>query len=170
MARRFSTERLARASARHPWCVLCAWAAGLLAAALSVAALMGGALEMLVMMGLAVGIDYSIFVLSRFREERGLGREQVDAVAAAGATASRAVLFSGVAVVLGLLGMFLVPQTIFRSLATGAAAAGCGLASPRRSCGGRVSASRQAPPARLRGRPSARARGAHLPLGLGTAK
>ena len=76
--------------------------------------------EMLVMMGLAVGIDYSLFVLSRFREERADGREQLDAIATAGATASRAVLFSGLAVVLGLLGMFLVPQTIFRSLATGA--------------------------------------------------
>jgi putative drug exporter of the RND superfamily len=76
--------------------------------------------EMLVMMGLAVGIDYSLFVLSRFREERGGGHEKVDAVAAAGATASRAVVFSGLAVVLGLVGMFLVPQTIFRSLATGA--------------------------------------------------
>jgi putative drug exporter of the RND superfamily len=76
--------------------------------------------EMLVMMGLAVGIDYSLFVLSRYREQRAAGQEQVDAVATAGATASRAVLFSGIAVVLGLMGMFLVPQTIFRSLATGA--------------------------------------------------
>ena len=76
--------------------------------------------EMLVMMGLAVGIDYSLFVLSRFREERSRGNEKVDAVAVAGSTASRAVLFSGSAVALGLAGMFLVPQTIFRSIATGA--------------------------------------------------
>jgi uncharacterized membrane protein YdfJ with MMPL/SSD domain len=76
--------------------------------------------NVLVMMGLAVGIDYSLFVVSRFREERAAGRGVADAVAAAGATASRAVLFSGVTVVLALVGMFLVPQTIFRSIAAGA--------------------------------------------------
>src|SRR5438477_156876 len=46
-------------------------------------------------MGLALGIDYSLFVVSRYREERGRGRTQLDAIAASGATASRAVLFSG---------------------------------------------------------------------------
>jgi len=76
--------------------------------------------NVLVMMGLAVGIDYSLFVVSRFREERAAGREIADAVAVAGPTASRAVLFSGVTVVLALIGMFLVPQTIFRSIAAGA--------------------------------------------------
>ena len=75
--------------------------------------------NVLVMMGLAVGIDYSLFVVSRFREERRAGREVDDAVAVAGATASRAVLFSGATVVLALVGMFLVPQTIFRSIAVG---------------------------------------------------
>jgi putative drug exporter of the RND superfamily len=78
--------------------------------------------NVLVMMGLAVGIDYSLFVVSRFREERRSGREVGDAVAVAGATASRAVLFSGATVVLALVGMFLVPQTIFRSIAVGAIA------------------------------------------------
>jgi uncharacterized membrane protein YdfJ with MMPL/SSD domain len=78
--------------------------------------------NVLVMMGLAVGIDYSLFVVSRFREERRAGRGLEDAVAAAGATASRAVLFSGATVVLALVGMFLVPQTVFRSIAVGAIA------------------------------------------------
>jgi len=78
--------------------------------------------NVLVMMGLAVGIDYSLFVLSRFRQERRAGRPIEDAVATAGATASRAVLFSGITVVLALVGMFLVPQTIFRSIAVGAIA------------------------------------------------
>ena len=50
---------------------------------------------MLTGMGLALGIDYSLFVVSRYREERGGGRAELDAIAAAGATASRAVLFSG---------------------------------------------------------------------------
>jgi uncharacterized membrane protein YdfJ with MMPL/SSD domain len=76
--------------------------------------------NVLVMMGLAVGIDYSLFVMSRYREERAAGRAVEDAVAVAGATASRAVLFSGATVVLALVGMFLVPQTIFRSIAAGA--------------------------------------------------
>ena len=76
--------------------------------------------NMLVMMGLAVGIDYALFVVTRFREERSRGLEKLDAISVAGGTASRAVFISGVTVVLALLGMFLVPTTIFRSLATGA--------------------------------------------------
>jgi putative drug exporter of the RND superfamily len=71
-------------------------------------------------MGLALGIDYSLFILSRFREERAEGREKLDAIAVAGATASRAVLFSGLAFVLAMFGLELVPNTIMRSLATGA--------------------------------------------------
>ena len=72
------------------------------------------------MMGLAVGIDYSLFIVSRYREERQRGREKMDAIAASGATANRAVFFSGMTVVLALAGMLLVPTTIFRSLAGGA--------------------------------------------------
>jgi RND superfamily putative drug exporter len=71
-------------------------------------------------MGLALGIDYSLFILSRFREERSQGREKEDAIYTAGATASRAVLFSGAAFVLAMVGLVLVPNTIMRSLATGA--------------------------------------------------
>ena len=76
--------------------------------------------NMLVMMGLAVGIDYALFVVSRYREERDRGLEKLDAITASGSTASRAVFFSGVTVVLALVGMFLIPSTIFRSLAVGA--------------------------------------------------
>jgi putative drug exporter of the RND superfamily len=72
------------------------------------------------MMGLAVGIDYSLFIVSRYREERHRGREKLAAIAASGATANRAVFFSGMTVVLALAGMLLVPTTIFRSLAGGA--------------------------------------------------
>jgi RND superfamily putative drug exporter len=72
------------------------------------------------MMGLAVGIDYSLFIVSRYREERQRGREKLEAIAASGATANRAVFFSGLTVVLALAGMLLVPTTIFRSLAGGA--------------------------------------------------
>jgi putative drug exporter of the RND superfamily len=76
--------------------------------------------NMITGMGLALGIDYSLFVLSRFREERTHGRPTVDAIGAAGATASRAVLFSGLAFALAMVGMVLVPDTILRSLAVGA--------------------------------------------------
>ena len=76
--------------------------------------------NMLTGMGLALGIDYSLFVVSRYREERGRGLAKDDAIARSGATASRAVLFSGSTFVVALLGMFLVPTSIMRSLALGA--------------------------------------------------
>jgi RND superfamily putative drug exporter len=76
--------------------------------------------NMLTGMGLALGIDYTLFVLSRFREERTAGREKLDAIAASGMTASRAVVFSGLAFILAMTGLLLVPSTIFRSLAAGA--------------------------------------------------
>jgi uncharacterized membrane protein YdfJ with MMPL/SSD domain len=77
-------------------------------------------INMITGMGLALGIDYSLFVVSRYREERGRGRERLEAIAASGATASRAVLFSGSVFVIALTGMFLVPSNVMRSLAVGA--------------------------------------------------
>jgi putative drug exporter of the RND superfamily len=76
--------------------------------------------NMLTGMGLALGIDYALFVVSRFREERAAGNAKLDAIATAGATASRAVLFSGTAFVLAMIGLLLVQSTIMRSLAVGA--------------------------------------------------
>jgi uncharacterized membrane protein YdfJ with MMPL/SSD domain len=76
--------------------------------------------NMLTGMGLALGIDYSLFVVSRYREERLLGAAKEDAIARTGATASRAVLFSGSTFVIALVGMFIVPTSIMRSLALGA--------------------------------------------------
>ena len=72
------------------------------------------------MIGLAVGIDYSLFIVQRFREERGRGREKVDAIATAGATASRTVFFSGMAVAIALAGMLIMPDATFQSFAVGA--------------------------------------------------
>jgi uncharacterized membrane protein YdfJ with MMPL/SSD domain len=76
--------------------------------------------NMLSGMGLALGIDYSLFVISRYREERTGGADKDAAIRLAGATASRAVLFSGSTFVVALLGMLLVPTSIMRSLAAGA--------------------------------------------------
>jgi len=78
------------------------------------------AINMISMMGLATGIDYSLFIISRYREERVLGRDKIDAITVTGGTASRAVLFSGLTVVLALAGLLLVPTNIFASLAIGA--------------------------------------------------
>ncbi len=78
------------------------------------------AINMVSMMGLATGIDYSLFIISRFREERARGRSKEEAIAVTGGTASRAVLFSGLTVVLALLGLLIVPTNIFASLAIGA--------------------------------------------------
>jgi RND superfamily putative drug exporter len=76
--------------------------------------------NMITMIGLAVGIDYSLFIVSRYREERAHGRDKLAAIAAAGATANRAVFFSGMTVVLALAGLLLTPTTVFRSIAAGA--------------------------------------------------
>ena len=76
--------------------------------------------NIITMIGLAVGIDYSLFVVQRFREERDAGSETVEAVTRAGATASRAVLFSGIAVAIALSGMLIVPDPIFNSIGIGA--------------------------------------------------
>ena len=125
---------------------------GLLSIVVAVAltALVGQAFEvsffvvnMISAMGLALGIDYALFILSRYREERGRGLEKIDAIVASGATASRAVLFSGIAFVLAMFGMLLVPDTILRSLALGAILVG--IVSVAR---GADAAARRAEPAR----------------------
>ena len=99
--------------------------------ALGIAAIVGQGFElsffivnMAVAMGLALGIDYSLFVVSRYREERSVGLDKLDAIAVSGATASKAVLFSGSSFVVALLGMLLVPDTVLRSLAFGAVLVG----------------------------------------------
>ena len=72
------------------------------------------------MIGLAVGIDYALFIVARYREERVRGFDKIEAIGRSGATANRAVFFSGLTVVLALFGMLFVPNTIFRSLGVGA--------------------------------------------------
>jgi RND superfamily putative drug exporter len=71
------------------------------------------------MIGLAVGIDYSLFIVSRYREEREDGKAPIDAVAGTLATAGKAVFLSALTVVLSLAAIFLVPIMVFRSMALG---------------------------------------------------
>ena len=95
--------------------------------AIGISALVGTFFELslfvtniITMIGLAVGIDYSLFVLARYREERSLGKDRIDAIGRAGATAGRAVVFSGMTVMLALIGMLLIPFNIFISIGLGA--------------------------------------------------
>jgi len=76
--------------------------------------------NMITMIGLAVGIDYTLFIVERFREERAHGVEKVEAIALAGDTASRAVLFSGITVIIALAGLLIVPSENFKGIALGA--------------------------------------------------
>ena len=75
---------------------------------------------MITMIGLAVGIDYSLLIVSRFREEMKRGLTPKEAVRKTGDTACRTVLFSGATVVLALVGLLIVPASFYQSLALGA--------------------------------------------------
>ena len=72
------------------------------------------------MMGLAVGIAYSLFILSRYREERNRGLTKQQAIEASSGSAGRAVVFSGLTVVLALLGMLIIPERTFQAFGLGA--------------------------------------------------
>ena len=73
-------------------------------------------LNIATMLGLALAIDYSLFIVSRFREELRRGRSVGDAVERAVATAGKAVAFSGVAVAIGLSGLLLFKAPAIRSI------------------------------------------------------
>ena len=71
------------------------------------------------MIGLAVGIDYSLFIVSRYREERIEGKDAIAAIENTMSTAGKAVFLSALTVVLALSAVFLVPIMVFRSMALG---------------------------------------------------
>ena len=77
------------------------------------------ALNITTLFGLGLGVDYSLFMLSRFREELARGRAVPDAVAVTMSTAGRAVFFSGMAVSVGLLGLVIFPLNMLRSVGIG---------------------------------------------------
>jgi RND superfamily putative drug exporter len=72
---------------------------------------------LILLIGLAVGVDYSMFYLKRERQERAAGRSEGAALAAAAATSGRAVLVSGLTVMASMAGMFFTGDAIFASLA-----------------------------------------------------
>jgi RND superfamily putative drug exporter len=71
-------------------------------------------------MGLGVAVDYSLLLVTRWREEREAGRENEDAILAASPTAGRAVVLSGTIVAIGLLSLVLLPVPFLRSIGLGA--------------------------------------------------
>jgi uncharacterized membrane protein YdfJ with MMPL/SSD domain len=75
--------------------------------------------NVILLIGLAVGVDYSLFYLKRVREERAGGRATGAAIEAAAATSGRAVLVSGFTVMIAMGGMYLGGSATFSSLATG---------------------------------------------------
>src|SRR6516225_12273080 len=76
--------------------------------------------SVMLLMGLAVGVDYSLFYLCRERQERAAGRDRASALRVAAATSGRSVLVSGMIVMTGLVGMLLSGMATFEGL--GAAA------------------------------------------------
>ncbi|MGC0429567.1 RND superfamily putative drug exporter [Streptomyces sp. SAI-195] len=76
-----------------------------------------------IMLGLAVGIDYALFIVSRYREERAKGRTAQEAVALATGTAGSAVVFAGLTVVIALVGLSVVGIPMLTEMGLGAAGA-----------------------------------------------
>ena len=95
--------------------------------AIGLVAILGQAVDLndfvpniMTMMGLAVGIDYCLFILSRYKEERQKGFNKHDSIVNSGSTAGKAVMFSGLTVVFALVGMFIIPEKTFHALGVGA--------------------------------------------------
>jgi uncharacterized membrane protein YdfJ with MMPL/SSD domain len=75
--------------------------------------------SVILLIGLAVGVDYSLFYLRREREERARGRTPSDALQVAAATSGRAVLISGFTVIIAMTGLFLMGNRSFSSFGMG---------------------------------------------------
>ena len=72
------------------------------------------------MLGIGVAVDYSLFVLSRYREDLREGKTKEEALDVAMRTSGATVVFSGITVIVSLAGLFLINSTVMRSLAIGA--------------------------------------------------
>ncbi|MEU8287330.1 MMPL family transporter [Micromonospora sp. NPDC048905] len=73
----------------------------------------------ILLIGMAVGVDYSLFYIRREREERAKGRSGLDAVEIAAETSGHAVVVSGIAVIIAMAGLLLAGDVVFSSLAVG---------------------------------------------------
>ncbi len=71
------------------------------------------------LIGLAVAVDYSLFMITRFRVERRAGRDRAKAIEVSSSTAGRAVFFSGLAVMISLAGLITLGVSLFTSMAIG---------------------------------------------------
>ena len=85
----------------------------------TVGAVSPNASQLVVLMGLAVAVDYSLFMITRFRTERRHGRTVLEAIETSSSTAGRAVFFSGIAVVISLGGLVTLGISLFTSMAVG---------------------------------------------------
>jgi len=94
-------------------------AIGLSAAASQLVPAVDAVNSVILLIGMAVGVDYSLFYLRREREERAKGRGHVDAVEIAAATSGHAVVVSGTAVIISMAGLFLARDAVFSSFAVG---------------------------------------------------
>ncbi|WP_225853067.1 MMPL family transporter [Micromonospora sp. AMSO1212t] len=94
-------------------------ATGLLALASKVLHVADTTTNLMLLIGLAVGVDYSLFYVRREREERARGRSREHALEIAAATSGRAVLISGVTVIVAMAGMFLTDHGVFMGFAQG---------------------------------------------------
>ena len=101
-------------------------AIGSIFSALGVAALVSHVFPMIeflaqvvLLMGMAVGVDYSLFIVSRYRSERRAGRPKLEPIAVASNTTGRAVFYAGITVVLSLAGLILTNSAIFISMSVG---------------------------------------------------
>jgi RND superfamily putative drug exporter len=77
------------------------------------------ATQLIVLIGLAVAVDYSLFMITRFRVERRTGRDRAKAIEVSSSTAGRAVFFSGLAVMISLAGLITLGVSLFTSMAIG---------------------------------------------------
>ena len=77
------------------------------------------ATQLIVLIGLAVAVDYSLFMITRFRVERRNGRDRAKAIEISSSTAGRAVFFSGLAVMISLAGLVTLGVSLFTSMAIG---------------------------------------------------
>jgi uncharacterized membrane protein YdfJ with MMPL/SSD domain len=84
-----------------------------------VGAVSPNATQLIVLMGLAVAVDYSLFMITRFRTERRRGATVPAAIETSSSTAGRAVFFSGIAVVISLGGLVTLGVSLFTSMAVG---------------------------------------------------